>query len=206
MDKDSSSRSDPATSPLDYADEPVTVGVDIDCSVVDEYLREVVDRGDVTVVDNVKTFNDRERFEASRKRARRLRGNVLIVVVNEDGELLLVENSWMNGYGIPGGGVEPGEDWEVAARREVREETGVVVELDRPLAVYGGVNEHADDRFRGPYALKYLAHPVDDGELADDPGATDDEIEAVEWFESMPDRANNPDALGETFRRFAGDS
>ncbi|MFB6112307.1 MAG: NUDIX domain-containing protein [Halobacteriaceae archaeon] len=91
------------------------------------------------------------------------------------------------------------EAWPLAARREVREETGVDVTVERPLVIYGGVCEHEADRFRGPYSVKYLAMPVDDTTLASDPGVSDEEIEAVDWFGSPPERMHNPKALRETF-------
>lgn len=206
LDENSSSQSDRAPHPLDHAADPVTGTVNDDFSVVDDYLDSINAREEVDVVDNVVKFDKRARFEATRERARRLHGNVVGVVTNDEGELLLVENAWMNGYGIPGGGVEPGEDWESAARREVSEGTGVTVELDRPLVVYGSVSEYDDDRFRGPFTVEYQAHPVGSCEVADDPGVTEDEIEAVGWFGAMPDRTNIPGALRNTFERFVKDA
>ncbi|HET7656986.1 MAG TPA: NUDIX hydrolase, partial [Bacillales bacterium] len=38
------------------------------------------------------------------------------------------EGIWRDTYGLPGGGIEPGEDIEAAARRELREETGLSCE------------------------------------------------------------------------------
>ncbi|HEX8103246.1 MAG TPA: NUDIX domain-containing protein [Solirubrobacteraceae bacterium] len=61
-----------------------------------------------------------------------------VLVVDEDGRLLLgVRNKdphrgkWI----LPGGGVEPFESIEDAARREIREETGLEIEVDRTMDV-----------------------------------------------------------------------
>ncbi len=56
-----------------------------------------------------------------------------IIIKNE--EILLMER-WRDGlhyFSIPGGGVEPGETIEEAAIREVAEEMGIVVSLERKL-------------------------------------------------------------------------
>lgn len=46
--------------------------------------------------------------------------------------LLLLPRGDQDHWGLPGGGVEPGEDYETAAVREVREETGVDCEVGAP--------------------------------------------------------------------------
>ena len=57
------------------------------------------------------------------------------VVVN-DGKVLLLRKAKYEGNGgkegkwnNPGGRVEPGEHWQDALRREVLEETGIIIEL-----------------------------------------------------------------------------
>lgn len=50
------------------------------------------------------------------------------LVSNDKGEVLLI-NSPRRGWEYPGGMVEPGETFEEALLREIREETGVYVEI-----------------------------------------------------------------------------
>lgn len=54
------------------------------------------------------------------------------LVFDESGRVLLVERA-DGGYGLPKGHVEPGETAEQAAVRELREETGYVVEIVKHL-------------------------------------------------------------------------
>ena len=54
--------------------------------------------------------------------------SVAALVTNEKGEILLVNSPW-RGWEYPGGLIEPGESFEAALKREVREESGVEVEI-----------------------------------------------------------------------------
>ncbi len=47
---------------------------------------------------------------------------VRVLIENEQGEILLVRHTYVTGWYLPGGGVEPGETSEEAASKEVREE------------------------------------------------------------------------------------
>ena len=51
---------------------------------------------------------------------------VRVVVEDEQGRILLVRHTYLSGWHLPGGGVDPGESTEAAALRELREETGLV--------------------------------------------------------------------------------
>ncbi|GIF51439.1 ADP-ribose pyrophosphatase YjhB (NUDIX family) [Asanoa ferruginea] len=59
-----------------------------------------------------------------------------VVVLDERDRVLLIRRDGEGTWGIPGGGLEPGETWEQAARRECLEETGWDIELDGLLGVY----------------------------------------------------------------------
>ena len=51
------------------------------------------------------------------------------VIERDDGALLLVRVVYRDGWGLPGGLINRREDIDACARREVREETGLVVDL-----------------------------------------------------------------------------
>jgi len=50
------------------------------------------------------------------------------LVTNDRGEILLVNSPW-RGWEYPGGLIEPGETFQEALHREIREEAGVEVEI-----------------------------------------------------------------------------
>lgn len=58
------------------------------------------------------------------------------VVVLHEGHILLILREDTEVWGLPGGQVEPDESVAEAARREVREETGVIVHIDRLVGIY----------------------------------------------------------------------
>jgi ADP-ribose pyrophosphatase YjhB (NUDIX family) len=64
--------------------------------------------------------------------------SVTVLTFDADGRVLLVRHAEGNVWGAPGGQIEPGEAAGLAAVREIREETGLEVELVRLLGVYGG--------------------------------------------------------------------
>ena len=54
--------------------------------------------------------------------------SVAALVTNDEGKILLVNSPW-RGWEYPGGLIEPGETFQEALHREIREESGVEVEI-----------------------------------------------------------------------------
>jgi ADP-ribose pyrophosphatase YjhB (NUDIX family) len=78
------------------------------------------------------------------------------VVVMRDGKILLTKRSDVPMWCLPGGGVEAGESVAQTAVREVREETGLVVQLTRLVGVYSRPTWGVD----GDHVLLFTAVPV----------------------------------------------
>ncbi len=68
-------------------------------------------------------------------KAKELRPSVAAIIRNGDGHVLLPRRSANGLWGLPGGSVEIGESVSVAIVREVREETGLTVEVGALHAV-----------------------------------------------------------------------
>lgn len=71
---------------------------------------------------------------------------VRIAAFARDGTVGLVRHTYLPGWYLPGGGVEPGEPAIEAARRELREETGLDLPGDAVVALHGAYWNRAASR------------------------------------------------------------
>lgn len=82
------------------------------------------------------------RPETDASKATQLRPAVAAIITDAEGKILLQRRSDNGLWGLPGGSVEIGESVCQAILREVREETGLTVEVLRLIGVY------SDPRFQ----------------------------------------------------------
>ena len=67
--------------------------------------------------------------------------SVAALVTNDLGEILLVNSPW-RGWEYPGGLIEPGETFQEALHREVREEAGVEIEITGFIGICKNVEQN----------------------------------------------------------------
>ena len=96
--------------------------------------------------------------------------SVAALVTNEKNQILLVKSPW-RGWEYPGGLIEPGESFEAALKREVREEAGVEIEITGFVGICKNVE-------RNIVNIDFTARYVS-GELT-----TSEESTEVGWFYS----------------------
>lgn len=116
------------------------------------------------------------------------------VVFDDDGRLLLIQRANPPAEGLwslPGGRVEPGEPAQQAIRREVREETGLEIEIIREV---GTVQRPAPTG--GIYVIRdFLARPVGDLPLQAGDDAADAAFVDVADLGALPVSEGLVDAL-----------
>lgn len=112
-------------------------------------------------------------------------GGAGVWLTNEDGEVLLVRNEGDDGWGDPGGKVEPGETFEVGAKRELREETNAECRLLGVCEVHV-INHKDEENLDEPSILAPIViffGEYTNGEIRPREG----EIADVEWFSEPPE-------------------
>jgi 8-oxo-dGTP diphosphatase len=94
------------------------------------------------------------------------------LVTDGDGRVAVVHRPRYDDWSLPKGKLEPGESWEDAALREVREETGLRAALGEELPS----DEYTDNKGRPKKVRWWRMRPVED--LGFTP---DDEVDELRW-------------------------
>lgn len=103
---------------------------------------------------------------------------VSALVQDEQGRILLIRRSDNGKYSVPGGGLEAGETVAQAVVREVREETGIEVDVTELVGVFSNpehVIAYDDGEVRQEFSICFRAQPIG-GKLR-----TSEESSEVEW-------------------------
>ncbi|MFC8046531.1 NUDIX hydrolase [Nocardia sp. NPDC057353] len=88
---------------------------------------------------------------------------VSALVQDDEGRILLIRRTDNGKYSIPGGGLEAGETVAQAVVREVREETGIEVEVTQLVGVFSDpdhVIAYDDGEVRQEFSICFRADPV----------------------------------------------
>jgi len=104
---------------------------------------------------------------------------VTAAVVNDAGQLLMIRRTDNDQWAIPGGRQEVGETPLEAARREVREETGILCEITDLVGIFSNprnvIEYTRDGEVRQEFSILFAGHPIG-GEIR-----TSTESQEVNW-------------------------
>lgn len=92
-------------------------------------------------------------------------GARIMLIQNE--QVLLVRQTYIPGWFMPGGGVKRGETMEETARREAREEVGAEMGELRLLGAYTHFGEHKNDHNTLFLCTNFTANIKRDNEIAE---------------------------------------
>jgi len=131
------------------------------------------------------------------------------IVVNDEGQILLQRRSDSGNWALPGGAMDIGETFAQSVVREVKEETGFDVRIERIVRIYsdpGHVFAYDDGEVRQEFNI-CLACMIVGGDLSVSSESTDvrfftiDEVHDLTMHESIMKRIEDYLAGGEPMMR-----
>jgi 8-oxo-dGTP diphosphatase len=127
---------------------------------------------------------------------------VCILIWNDEGQLLLMQEAETRRWQTIGGMVDPDESPWDAGRREAFEEAGVEVRLERVRAALGGPGYRV--HYPNGDLCSYVSTVFDAVIVEGQPAAGDDEVHRVAWFDPADIRALDLDPLNRHLLADAG--
>ena len=156
---------------------------------------------DLVVTTSRETLPPEEFDEAAGSEVATVGWLALALVFDGDGRILLINERGLPGWNVPGGALSPGETLRETARREIREETGIEATPVRPHLVDEFVLENAATGETDGWTAVFFEAPAETTDIADDPGLAGEAIDAVAWFETLPEELFNPEPMERVYRR-----
>lgn len=124
---------------------------------------------------------------------------VVAVVFDDQGRLLVIHRTDNDKWALPGGAQDFGESLAGTVRREVEEETGIVVEPVDIIGTYtdpGHIIAYDDGEVRQEFSISYLAKPIGgqprtSSESSEVKWLTPAELDALDISDAMRLRINH---------------
>ena len=90
-----------------------------------------------------------------------------VLLVRDQGQILLVHHTYQDQWFLPGGGVKKRETLEQAARREAQEEAGAELGNLRLFGVYSTFQEYMSDHVAVFLCTEFTTQPQKSSEIAE---------------------------------------
>lgn len=103
-----------------------------------------------------------------------------VIVVDDEGRILLIERTDSGNYALPGGALELGESIAETAVREAKEETGYDVEVTRLVGVYSDPDHRIEYTSDGEVRQEFTL--VFEAQVTGGRRTLNDEASAVVWI------------------------